>query len=462
MQDIITLEKDGIRVPLYDHPVCGTIVQVTGDNLGLHSLFGFVESFSARYCCRFCLAEKEDFQTEFSEDSSKLVMRTQALHLEHCRKMELNPSLPYVMGVKHNCILNSLQYFNISTNFCVDIMHVILEGVAQYEIKLLLYYMIERYISVKEIATRIKSFNYGFMEQNNKPPALKLGDDSNNLGLNAIQSWCLLRNMPLIFGDVIPLTDQHWYLLLLLLQIVNIVFSPKLTRGCTVYLKHLIAEHHQLFKLLYPNKKLLPKHHFMVHYPTCIQKIGPILHCWSMRYEAKHNFFKRQLKSFKNVTKTLAKKHQSQMAWAWRTFDPSRLVLGPSEMLPLNAMDFGSEAAVLLQVPSCTNVLNVKWAKYHGNMYRPGLVVCYAVHFEMPVFHKIHKIFVTDERLLFVTFALKCICLDEHLHAFKVVCTQDGPNVVDVKDLYTYKAYDKQMSYSCDNSDLFIIPYCLL
>ncbi|KAK7879253.1 hypothetical protein WMY93_033966 [Mugilogobius chulae] len=41
--------------------------------------------------------KKEDFQTEFNEDSPNIVMRTEALHLEHCRKIEQNPGLPYVM-----------------------------------------------------------------------------------------------------------------------------------------------------------------------------------------------------------------------------------------------------------------------------------------------------------------------------------------------------------------------------
>lgn len=70
VHDIKALETKGIWVPLYEENVYGTIVQVTGDNLGPHGLFGFVESFSARYCCHFCLAEKEDFQTEFTEDST--------------------------------------------------------------------------------------------------------------------------------------------------------------------------------------------------------------------------------------------------------------------------------------------------------------------------------------------------------------------------------------------------------
>ena len=280
VQDIQILERDGIRVPLYDDLVYGTIVQVTGDNLGLHCLFGFVESFSARYCCRFCLAEKEDFQTEFTEDSPKITMRTQALHAEHCQTMETNPRLTYVMGVKRSCLLNSLQYFNTCENFSVDIMHDILEGVAQFEIKLIILHVIEQYTTSKEVDRRIKSFNYGYMEQNNKPPTLKLVEDSNDLGLNAIQSWCLLRNLPLIFGDLVCPNDQHWYLLLLLLQIVNIVFSPVLSKGITIFLKHLIAEHHRLFKHLFPHKNLLPKHHFMVHYPTCIPT-GPTCINWT-------------------------------------------------------------------------------------------------------------------------------------------------------------------------------------
>ena len=41
------------------------------------------------------------------------------------------------MGVKRSCSLNSLKYFNTCENFSVDIMHDILEGVAQYEMKML-------------------------------------------------------------------------------------------------------------------------------------------------------------------------------------------------------------------------------------------------------------------------------------------------------------------------------------
>ncbi len=185
VRDIKVFENDGTDIPLYGGRVRGSVVQVTGDNLGLHSLFGLVESFSARYCCRFCLAEKDDFQTEFSEDSSKIVLCTKDTPTAHCQEMAHNPSLPYVFGVKRSSILNSLMYFHTTDNFSVDVMHDILEGVAQYELKLLFLYFKEQHVTLGELNSRIQSFDCGFMERNNRPVAVNSGGESNNLGLNA-------------------------------------------------------------------------------------------------------------------------------------------------------------------------------------------------------------------------------------------------------------------------------------
>ncbi len=171
------------------------------------------------------------------------------------------------------------------------------------------------------------------------------------MGINAIQCWCLLRNVPLIFGDIVPQEDKYWQLLLLLLQIVNIVFSSILTEGLTVYLKHLIMEHHRLFKCLFPGKNLLPKHHLMCHYPRCIRNIGPIVHMWSMRYESKHNFFKTQPKCFKNITQMLAKKHQNFMAYNWEAFNRDRIVLGPGKTVCVSDLNESVEIACKLNIP---------------------------------------------------------------------------------------------------------------
>ena len=66
------------------------------------------------------------------------------------------------------------------------------------------------------------------------------------------------------------------------------------------------------FLLLYPDAKILPKLHFLVHYPTQIERYGPLIHSWTMRHEAKLSYVKRSScrGNFKNIPLTVGKKHQ--------------------------------------------------------------------------------------------------------------------------------------------------------
>ena len=75
VHDLKVLECTGVEVPFADEPVCGTIAQVTGDNLGLHRLLGYVESFNANYFCHFCLVDKQTSQTVFSDDDPRIMFR---------------------------------------------------------------------------------------------------------------------------------------------------------------------------------------------------------------------------------------------------------------------------------------------------------------------------------------------------------------------------------------------------
>ncbi|KAI7808364.1 hypothetical protein IRJ41_002977 [Triplophysa rosa] len=459
--DLKVLEIEGVENPLTGDFVRGTIVQVTGDNLGLHSLLGFLESFRARYCCRFCLLEIDHFQSVFCEDNPEVVLRTTEMHDLHCDTLQTDSTLPHVYGVKRVCALNSLKYFNTANNFAVDIMHDILEGVAQLEVKLVLQYVQQNFLSADDLAGRIHAFDYGYTQQRNRPPAVKLFDGSNDLGLNAIQSWCLLRNMPLIFGDLVQRDDEHWHLLILLLHIANVAFSPVQTDGMTTFLKYLIIEHHQLFKKLFPEKNLLPKHHIMIHYPRCIRKIGPILHMWCMRYEAKHKFFKTQLKSFKNITKTLAIKHQSCMAMCWESFSQYRLSLGPGKMVELSELKGGQEIASKLGVVMSESVYSVKWIKHHGTEYRPDCIICTDVTCEMPVFCKVKSIAVKDENVLLLGTLMETVFFDDHYHAFTVRLHPERVlKVVNVNELCYFKPFDLQMKYGKTDSALHIVPYC--
>lgn len=197
----------------------------------------------------------------------------------------------------------------------------------------------------------------------------------NGIGLNAIQTFFLIRNVPLIFGDVVGEGNAHWRLLLLLLQIMNIIFSPVITDGMTVCLKHLILEHHKLFKELYSHHKMIPKHRFMIHYPRSIRKIGPILHVWAMRFEAKHRFFKTTIKHFKNITKSLAKKHHMAVAYHWESMPFKSMNCGPVKTVQLDALANGEIIAKEQQVGLDGEVDVTSWITCFGTEYRPGLLV---------------------------------------------------------------------------------------
>lgn len=146
IRDLKILETDGVPVPFAEQPIYGTLAQVTGDNLGMHTILGFLESFSANYFCRFCLIDKCSAQSIFSEDDPSLTLRSPDLNEQHYASLVDDPTLTSSFGVKRKSMLNTLQYFNTAENYAVDIMHDILEGVGQYEVRLLFEYLIAFYL----------------------------------------------------------------------------------------------------------------------------------------------------------------------------------------------------------------------------------------------------------------------------------------------------------------------------
>jgi len=76
-------------------------------------------------------------------------------------------------------------------------------------------------------------------------------------------------------------------------------------------------QHHSKFVSLYGLETCIPKMHFLVHYPDQIQAVAPMVRTWTIRHEAKLNFFKQasHLANFKNVVFALANRHQRRMCY---------------------------------------------------------------------------------------------------------------------------------------------------
>ncbi len=111
-----------------------------------------------------CLTDKATAQTVFSESDPRVIFRTKLTSEQHYSYLVENPREKSCFGLKRNNILNSLSYFSVADNFVFDIMHDILEGVAQYEIKLLFEYLNQNFISHETILQRVYAFNYGSMD----------------------------------------------------------------------------------------------------------------------------------------------------------------------------------------------------------------------------------------------------------------------------------------------------------
>ena len=259
-------------------------------------------------------------------------------------------------------------------------MHDILEGIAQYEIKLLLKHCIDKkYLTLTDYNHRVVFFGYGHNETD-KPGIVTnelLHSDNKKFHLSAAQALLLCQLLPLIIGDCVPEEDKHWKCFLLLLKIYDIVFSPIIPKGYCSVLQLVIDEHHSLFSELYSNTAITPKFHFLIHYSNQIAALGPMIRNWTMRYEAKLNLFKRAacLGNFKNIALTLAHRHQR---WMCYQLSSGELLKSTTEVGPRSQHCILSElpeslANLFLQclpaISSDVTVFSPSWVKKNGIYY---------------------------------------------------------------------------------------------
>lgn len=304
LPDFKILESAGIAIG--ETRFRGTLCSIVHDNLGGNSLLGFTESFNSNYFCRICFISKSETQLEFDHD--KMPLRNVNNYDVHLASNSF--------GVQSLCEFNNLKYYNFLDSPTADIMHDLLEGVVPYEIKLVLKKLISLgCFSLETINHRIAAFDFGYLESKNRPTQIKLDGTGNRIGQKAAQAWCLIRFLPVILGDLLTEAEhlEFWELLLQLLECMSYIFSREFSKSSILSLKILIIKHHKLFKTLFPEQNLIPKQHFMTHYPYIIEKSGPLISLWTMRFEGKHNYFAQLAhnnRNFTNICFSLARRHQ--------------------------------------------------------------------------------------------------------------------------------------------------------
>ena len=137
-------------------------------------------------------------------------------------------------------------------------MHDILEGALQYEVELMLQFMIdtEKYFTLEELNTRLEHMELGYMECKDRPTAISVatlrssGSSLKQKGMRirhfrllyftymyisvifnciAAQMWLFGRILPMLVADHVPDDDKHWRNFLVLMEIVDHLFCPQVT-----------------------------------------------------------------------------------------------------------------------------------------------------------------------------------------------------------------------------------------
>ena len=150
------------------------------------------------------------------------------------------------------------------------------------------------------------------------------------------------------------------------------------------FLEGKILEHRQRYKELFPDIRLLPKHHYLEHYPQMIRLFGPVVGQWTMRFEAKHSFFKqviRHTSCYKNVPLSLASKHQMMIAYYLSSpcLTKSDLEVSAVSTLPVDLLKEEIAQEIRQRFSDTHKVHLAQCVTTKGITYRKGMILAHRV-----------------------------------------------------------------------------------
>lgn len=468
MIDLKKLESnEGVKIKLggEDFTLRASLAGVAADSLALHQLFGFL-SPSANLFCPICTISREDFNNFVNFVAQH---RNQEDHTKQIKDSQRSKKLRSSSGVKENTSFHLSKYFHITSNFMSDFMHNMFEGIASYELKLVINHMVfspEYDLDIKKLNNRINQFNYGFPDIKDKPTAnfnLKtLGNlNDHKLKQKAMQTWCLCRVFPFIVSDIVKEGDEYLELIILLNKINEIAMAQKLHKNILPYLDYLLTEHETLFRQLFPNASKINKLHLIGrHLVECIKKSGLSRDSACFKYEMKHFLFTRlgaNIYCFKNLPKSCATAAQIDHAAFWGAKKKclrEKIVIRKKECKALSETLSASFLADLgfaaNDVVYTNNTIEVYGIDYKINSFL-AIKAGDDSTCSMPLFGKIKEIiFDQKNEVFFFCQIWSSDYLNEFLNAYKVT-EEEEFQLVKWEDLCDSKPYSLWYDYkSCE------------
>ncbi|CAH0384090.1 unnamed protein product [Bemisia tabaci] len=260
--------------------------------------------------------------------------------------------------------------------------------------------------------------------------------------MTAAEILTLVTHLGLLIGDKVSPDDKHWELYLILREIVDIVLAPSYQEKRFDQLDTLVEFHNNLFIEL-SNEGLKNKFHHLVHYKSHIKKFGPLIHLWVMRLEAKHQPSKAAanvILSRRNISHSLGLKSQLQVmnAIVNGSKNPVTAVSPKGFWTSADEVEILENVTVPNNFPS--ELLCTDWVKFHGVLYTEETVIIQEIQNDIPLFFKIHSIFLSDkDEVFFVCNAIDVIEFNSHFYAYKVQLT-DSFCVIDCHKVQIHSA----------------------
>lgn len=471
VEDLKTLYCDGLTISVagQNRVFYGGLLAFLADNLAAHLVGGFKQSMSfALRICRGCMITRELSQECFTEHDC--VLRTSDTHFEQCALLAgpLSDHFSTAYGINRLSILEEVPEFSVTSGLPHDIMHDLFEGVVPYHMTLLLCHCIDsKFFTIEELNERILAFDFF----NKKPTKIdpKICHSGSKVKQSASQMMALSREFALLIGDKIPEDDSHWLLFLILLRICSIALAPKCSPDLIAYLSLLVEEYLCTFQEIYPEKTLIPKQHYMIHYASQIERFGPLILSWTMRQESKLSFVKRVSRSgnYKNVPQTVARRHQfwfcHQLQLNSNNILTPQLEVSPKQFSStLSCEDCYIQRELKRIIPdlsSNSNVYHPDWVELQSSHFCKGVYVLLQYDTMNPVFGKIIDIVNVDNHVI--------ICVNEyygdifcsHYNAF-VLKAKGVISAYDVHSLVDHRPFYARHSFCASDKSLYItLPY---
>lgn len=283
------------------------------------------------------------------------------------------------------------------------------------------------------------------MNRRNVPSMVQLS--KHNLNQIAAQSMCLFRNIPFILRDYMKDLQEVWPCIENLLTVVQIIYTTTILEQDLIDLKGYIRLYLREFIHHYCST-LIPKQHFLTHYPTIIRRMRTVKHMSTIRFEAYHQLLKSATKmnrNYKNLPKTVALKHQMMyvmVAQSMKSFSKAKTT--SSKRRPI----FEEELAVRLPDDA---VFEVKWMQMHNRKYDNGLIILHNKKI-----YEINRILYCAENYFFWT-TLYCVTGRDRLsNSIKIVKFE--PEIhsmikfdpLDCQNVYERKKIEHEMCIAAD------------